>query len=83
MQAIELNVGDQCWCFVGNHKGKLSKGKVVQVLNLDGWSYKHYVIEIPTHVDPILQVRDPFSVSDHSEKPIGLHRKNVSPHPRS
>jgi hypothetical protein len=75
MEAVELNVGDAAWCYVGNHQGKMSKGKVVAVLNLEGWGHKHYVIEISTHVDPLLEVRPPWAVSDSAKKPIGFMRR--------
>ncbi len=77
MQEVELKVGDPCWCYVGNHKGEMSKGKVVHILNLNGWAFKHYVIEIPTSADPLLEVRAPWSVSDGANKPIGLMRRDA------
>jgi hypothetical protein len=78
MQEIELSVGDLCWCYVGNHKGKLSKGKVVHILNLKGWPCKHYVIEIPTGVEPLLEIRDGLTVSDRAKGPIGFLRRPLS-----
>jgi hypothetical protein len=75
MQEVDLMVGDPCWCYLGNHKGELTKGTVVHILNLEGWSHKHYVIEIPTSVEPLLEVRDGLSVSDSAKGPIGFLRR--------
>lgn len=77
MQWVDLDVGSDCWCFVGNHKGKMSKGTVVAIVRLPGYAWPHYIVEIPTIVDPLLEVRDGFSVSDEAGKPIGLHRRGA------
>lgn len=74
MQWVDLDVGDDCWCFVGNHKGKMSKGKIAASVRLPGYAKPHYIVEIQTSVDPLLEVRDGFSVSDRARKPIGFYR---------
>lgn len=83
MQVVDLKVGDTCWCYIGNHKGKMTKGTVVHILELDGWAFKNYVIEIPTAIDPLLEVRGPWSVSEHPRKPIGFHRKSLPAPPEA
>lgn len=53
----------------------LLEGKVVAVLNLEGYSFEHYVIEVDTHIDPVLEVRNGHTISDCAEGPLGLWRK--------
>lgn len=53
----EYNVGDKAWIYIGNHKGKRTEGTVIAELDLPGYSFRHYVIEIPTSVDPLLEIR--------------------------
>lgn len=70
----DWKVGDTAYCYCGpNHQGKLSEGKVVAVLNLERYSFPHYVIEIETHIDPILEVRDAMTMADKKEGPIGFY----------
>lgn len=76
MQWVDRRVGQDCWCFVGNHKGKMSKGKVVAVVDLPGYAPSaHYIVELPTSIDPLLEVRDGFTISDAAKKPIGMYRR--------
>lgn len=57
LKVREYNVGDDVGIHIGS--GRLSKGKVVHKFSLAGWLFPyHYVIEVPTHIDPILEVRD-------------------------
>ena len=68
----DWQVGDTAYCYVGNHQGKLSEGKIVAVLNLEGYSYSQYVISIPTGVDDLLEVRDALSMADKKDGQIGF-----------
>lgn len=54
----DYKIGDSAWIFVGDHGGDMSKGKVVAILDLSDYSDIQYVVEIPTSMDPLLQVRD-------------------------
>lgn len=70
----DWKVGDTAYCYSGfKHEGKLSEGKIVAVLNLERYGFPHYVIEIETHIDPILEVRDALTMSDKKEGPIGFY----------
>jgi hypothetical protein len=53
----EYKVGDKAWIYIGNHSGKRTEGTVIAELDLPGYSFKHYVIEILTSVDPLLEIR--------------------------
>lgn len=70
----EYNVGETAWIYFGDHKGELTEGTVVHKFRLDGWLSTpwHYVIEIPTSIDPILEVRDPWTMSPAEDQPIGM-----------
>ena len=71
---LTFKVGDIVWFHTGENLDGLDNGKVVAVLNLEGWSFPHYVVEIETEIDPLLIVRDGFTLSDASDKPIGMWR---------
>lgn len=53
----EYKVGDKAWIYIGNHKGMRTEGTIIAELDLPGYSVTHYVIEIPTSVDPLLEIR--------------------------
>lgn len=76
MQWIDLDVGSPCWCYVGRHKGKMSKGKVAAIVRIPGYTRLHYIVEIPTSNGSMLEVRDGFSVSGSACKAIGFLRRS-------
>ncbi len=69
--------GDDVWIHLGTAPGKLSKGKVLEVLDLSehGYTFLNYLIEIPTSIDPLLEVRDVMTMSEDAKGPVGLFRK--------
>lgn len=78
MKYVEANVGDTVWIHGIETRGgenKLTQGKVVHIFRPEGYSMDQYVVEIPTHIDPLLEVRDGFTVSDAADKPIGIYRR--------
>lgn len=75
MRPVILKEGDDAWIYMRNHNGNLTHGKVVKVIRLDGYSFDHYIIAIPTPVDDVLEIRSPSSVSDAGDKPIGMWRR--------
>ena len=60
MEPITYEIGEACHVWVDGHQGETMEGKVVAVLDLPGWSFPNYVIEIETHIDPVLEVRSGF-----------------------
>lgn len=78
MQMVSLRVGDRCWFYGPYHTGDLSEGTIVHTFRLDGWSYDHYVVQVETHIDPVLHVRCPLTVSDAPDRPIGALRRRVA-----
>lgn len=59
----EFKVGDAVSIYFNtNHHGLRTPGHVVAVLNLEGWMYPQYVIEVEIGApDPVLEVRSGFT----------------------
>lgn len=57
-----FNVGDEAWLYLAHHKGERTKGKVIAILDLPGYAFLHYVVEIPTHIDPLLEIREDWTL---------------------
>lgn len=72
----EYKSGDDVW-IAGIENGKLTKGKVLERLDLSkhGYTFDNYLIEIDTHVDPLLEVRCIFTMSEDEKGPLGIFRK--------
>ncbi|HET9285720.1 MAG TPA: hypothetical protein VFR24_27530 [Candidatus Angelobacter sp.] len=73
MKKVKLKIGDTAWFYLGDHQGKMTDGKVIGLFPYYG--QENYIIEIDTPMDPYLIIREPMSVSDAPDKPIGLWRK--------
>ena len=73
------NVGDTVWIYGINRSNvKPSKGKVIKVVDLSDAGYTtgdHYVIEIPTHIEPLLEVRTWENISQDEKGPVGSLRE--------
>jgi hypothetical protein len=74
----KYNIGDSVWIYGINRSNiKSTKGKVIQVLDLGSAGYSdgpHYVIEIPTHIDPLLEIRTWENMSQDEKGPVGSLR---------
>ena len=68
----EYAIGDAAWVFQGDHKGRLREGRIVHRFKLDGWTDEQYVIELPTEIEPLLVIREWWSMSPAPDQPIGL-----------
>lgn len=69
-------MNDDAWIHLGGHK--LSKGKVIDIFDLEHAGYnkdtEFYIIEVPTGIDPLLEVRTWEQMSQDSKGPIGAYR---------
>ncbi len=74
MKMLIFDDGDDCW--IGMGRRELVKGKVLMRVNIPGYLHEHYIIEVQTGVDPVLEVRDGFTMSDAVNRPLGIWRKN-------
>ena len=69
-------VGDTVWIYgVNRSNTKPVQGKVIKIVDLEGYSVgNHYIIEIPTHIEPILEVRTWHNMSQDEKGPVGSLR---------
>jgi hypothetical protein len=74
----EYAVGDTVWIYgINRSNAKPTAGKVIKVVDLSnaGWSEgDHYVIEIPTHIESLLEIRSWHNISQDSRGPVGSLR---------
>jgi hypothetical protein len=74
----EYNIKDRVWIHLGEQT--LVEGRVVEIIDLEhldeGYRREDelYVIEIPTPIEPVYEVRTFEAISPDSEGPIMLYR---------
>jgi hypothetical protein len=71
------NVGDTVWIYGINRSNiKPVQGKVVKVVDLSsaGYSDTQYIVEVPTHIEPLLEVRSWHNISQDEKGPVGSLR---------
>lgn len=73
------NTGDTVW-ISGIENPKLTEGKIVKQFTLEevGYSseYIFYVIQIPTAIEPLLEIRTWETMSEDARGPLGFWRKS-------
>lgn len=78
-------VGDTVWIYgINRNNTKPTQGKVIKIIDLSDAGYSvgdHYVVEIPTHIEPLLEIRTWHNISQDSKGPIGSFREigNIEP----
>jgi hypothetical protein len=83
----EYKVGDNAWIYgISRSNLKPVKGKVIKIVDLTDAGYSdslgnHYVIEISTHIDPLLELRSWHNISQDEHGPVGALRNinNIEP----
>lgn len=72
-------VGDPVWIYGINRSNvKPTQGKVIKVVDLSDSGYStgdHYIIEIPTSIEPLLEVRTWHNMSQDEKGPVGSFRE--------
>lgn len=70
------NIGDDAWIFGIARSNKLHKGTVISIVDLAsaGFTMEHYVIKIPTEIEPLLELRTWQDISQDDNGPVGLFR---------
>lgn len=74
----EYNIKDKVWIHLGEQS--LVEGRVVEIIDLEhldeGHSRDHelYIIEIPTPIEPVYEVRTFDMISPDAEGPIMIYR---------
>ena len=75
MKRLEFKEGDACWIHIGGEGNPLIEGKVIHVFEIKEYTpTKYYVIDLPTGIDGIYEVRNGFQMSDSEYLPIGIWR---------
>lgn len=84
MDNIKKNydVGDTVWIHGISANNKLTQGRIIASVDLSssGWTDLQYVVEIPTHIEPLLEIRSWHTISQDEHGPVGSLRdlNNVS-----
>jgi hypothetical protein len=72
-------VGDTVWIYGINRSNiKPAQGKVIKIIDLSDAGYSidnHYIIEIPSHIEPLLEVRSWHNISQDEKGPVGSLRE--------
>jgi hypothetical protein len=72
------NIGDTVWIYGINRSNvKPVSGTVIKAIDLSGagYTYEHYVIEVPSHIEPILEIRTWHNISQDATGPVGSLRE--------
>jgi hypothetical protein len=71
-------VADTVWIYgINRSNAKPVQGKVIKIVNLNDAGYSvgdHYIIEVPTHIEPILEIRTWHNISQDERGPVGSLR---------
>lgn len=70
----KYNIGDPVWIHGISRENKLTKGKVVQVVDLSSVGYldgPHYIIAVSTGIEDLLEIRTWEAMSETAKGPIG------------
>lgn len=72
----EYKIGDDVWIHGITPSNKLTKGKIIADIDLSSQGHAHtqYIIEIPTHIEPLLEIRTWHSISQDEKGPVGSLR---------
>lgn len=71
------NIGDDVWIFGITSENKITKGRVVATVDLTNKGYGedlHYIIDIPSHIEPLLEIRSWHTMSQDENGPVGSFR---------
>jgi hypothetical protein len=71
-------IGDAVWIYgITRSNTKPVQGKVIKVVDLGEAGYSvgdHYIIEVPTHIEPVLEIRTWHNISQDDRGPVGSFR---------
>ena len=75
------NVGDAVWVYgINRNNTKPTQGKVIKIVDLSDTGHTdspHYIISIPTHIEPLLEIRTWHNISQDERGPIEIGRAHV------
>lgn len=74
----KYTVGDTVWIY-GISRGKNTKGKIIAKVDLSSAGYapdiEHYVVSIPSSIEPLLEIRTWETISQDEAGPVGALRE--------
>jgi len=75
----KYNVGDIVWIYgVRRANDKSTQGTVVKSFNIEGYNDMHYVVSIPTEIEPLLEIRTWQTISQTKDGHVGSLREAFS-----
>ena len=75
----KYNVGDVVWIYgVRRANDKSTQGTVVKSFNIEGYNDMHYVVSIPTEIEPLLEIRTWQTISQSKDGHVGSLREAFS-----
>lgn len=78
----KYELGDSVWINGVSRDNKLVKGKVIKKIDLSAEGYSdgpHYIIEIPSSIEPLLEIRTWETMSQDAQGPVGCFRNLENP----
>lgn len=79
------NVGETVWVYgINRSNARPTAGTVIKVIDLSDvgvFPEEQYIIEIPTHIEPLLEIRSWQTISQDPQGPVGALRNtgNIEP----
>jgi hypothetical protein len=71
-------IGDAVWVYgINRSNTKPVQGTVIKIVDLSDAGYSignHYIIEIPSHIEPLLEIRTWHNISQDERGPVGSLR---------
>ena len=75
----EYDIGDTVWIYGINRSNvKPTAGKVIKIVDLRNAGYtvgNHYIVEVPSHIEPLLEIRTWHNISQDATGPVGSLRE--------
>ena len=72
----KYNVGDTVWIYgISRTDVKSTQGTVVKAFTIEGYNEVHYVVEIPTEIEPLLEIRTWQTISQTANGHVGSFRE--------
>lgn len=69
------NVGEVVWIYgIRKNNIKSTQGTVVKSFNIEGYNDMHYVVSIPTEIEPLLEIRTWQTISQTKDGHVGSLR---------
>jgi hypothetical protein len=75
------SIGDAVWVYgVSRSNPVLTEGKIIKIFDLSDCGYDkepHYLIQIPSAFEPLLEIRTWHTISQDTKGPVGSYREVI------